>query len=1077
MELRPSILGKACLILGLLILAGATSVSTLPAQTNLATIRGTVTDASGAVIPSASIVLTNVETNAVRKTITNADGDYEMPYVHPGTYRLNCTAKGFQSFVADDIVITGFETRRINATLRVGTVSTQVTVKSGAAVISTENGQIVGGISHQKYLESPVGQVAFPQAIMLTAPLVQADQGGFSLTIAGIPHNQTEESLDGVENDGTVNLVQNMNDYTDLRIIATNSTAQFSRAVNFSMTGRSGTNQYHGKVWYTMVNSALNARNPLEPTKTPFKSHQGAVQFSGPIQRDRTFFYGAYYLTRIPASSFFNRNVPSLAERSGDFSQLLTQANPVQIIDPTTGAPFQNNMIPSKRISAVSSKVQQLYIPEPNQGAPGLTANNFGYLFPHPSDLYKGDYWTGRVDHNFSSKHSIFGRYEDRHTPYILAGSFPQVGTWTRNRYHFSTVVSDTYTFSPSWVNNFRWGWNHNHIEDGITTGGVTPTTGDQAVSAIGLQGVNPQGLKAMGFPDMTITGVSSLFQRPGGVISNENILQYTDDVTHAMGRHVLKFGGEVKTFRNFNSQVPTGTYGNFSFDGSFTGNAYADFLLGLPRTSSRLNPIVGRTERYYEMGYYVEDSFKMTPKVTLNYGLRWDYFGPSSYADGLMYRWDPTTGDVVVPANALNKVSPLYPSNIKVVAGQAVPNPAKDNFRFRLGVAYRLTNRTVIRGGYGTYTETLGDYARLQGVGPFQIAETYINSVSNGTPLFSFPDPFPAGGSAVVPSQSVAGYPLNTDNGVIHEFNLSVEHEIKTVGVRLSYVGSRGRGLNYTVGQINIPQPSLIPFSQSRRPYPEFVGVSNTYSNGETNYDALDVEAKKEIGSFSFMANYTYANSMNNYGNLENPYNLGLWNHDAYTARHRAVIMFNYDLPFGAGRAYLNRLPGTINTILGGWHASWLSTFQSGQFFTPAYSGADPSNTDTFGGIPDRIGNGNLPGTRIPDHWFNASAFGAPAPGGFGNSGVNILEGPGINVQNLAIRKTFSITERFKLQYQAYLMDLFNTPTYKFPYNNISVPSQVGRVHATLGGQTTGAGLVETGAEREINMRLSIEF
>lgn len=486
--------------------------------------------------------------------------------------------------------------------------------------------------------------------------MVQSEQGGFALSIAGQPATNVEESMDGVGNDGTDNLVNNMHAEENLQLITVNAPAEFSRPVNFTMSGKGGGNAFHGSAEFDEVNSALNARFPTEPTKVPFKTHFGDVEFGGPIKKDRTFFYVNYLFIRVPSSSFFNNeNVPDALEREGNFSELSTP-----IINPFTGTAFPGNIIPQGMINSVASKMQQLYIPLPNQGPPGITPNNFGFLFPHPSDLYKYDSWNARVDHNFSSKHSLYGRYIDRITPYLLAGSFPNVGTWTRNRYHHSMVVSDTYVISPTLVNNFRWGWALDHIHDGIPELGFTPVTGDKAVAAIGLQGVNPNGYKVMGFPNTTITGISPLTQQPGVIPLDSNTYTYTDSLSWAKGRHVAKFGGEVKPWTNYTEEYPAGTYGSFTYDGSFSGNAYADFLLGLPRESVRLNPLVPRTSHAYEMGYYAEDVFKVTPKLTLNYGLRWEYFSFPSYEDGLNYNWNPTTGDVIIPQAAVNKVSPL---------------------------------------------------------------------------------------------------------------------------------------------------------------------------------------------------------------------------------------------------------------------------------------------------------------------------------------------------------------------------------------------------------------------------------
>jgi hypothetical protein len=766
--------------------------------------------------------------------------------------------------------------------------------------------------------------------------------------------------------------------------------------------------------------------------------------------------------------------VPANAFRSGDFSQLLNQASPVAIKDPLTGVPFPGNIIPASRFSATSQKVQSTYIPQPNQGPPTSLTNNYGFLFPWTSDLYRWDSTTDRIDHKFSDNNTLFGRYIDRITPYVLAGAFPDIGQWTRTRYHHSVVVSDTYVFSPTLVNTVRWGWIKDDINDGSSVDGFTPVKGPTVVSAIGLEGVNPSGYSAMGSPDINITGVTELLVQPGGLNTLDRYFDYDDSMTWSKGAHVLKFGGELRTFRFFTATVPTGTYGQFAFNGTLTGNGYADFLLGLPYSSTRLNPIVGRAERSYELGLFVTDTWKVSRKLTVDYGLRWDYFGPSTYRDGLQYNWDPTTGNVKVPQSAMSKISPLYPSNISVVAGQVVPTPDKKNFRPRLGAAYRLNDKTVIRGGYGMYSETLGNFAAIQGTGPFQLSQTYFNSIANGQALFSFPNPFPAA-SGTAPSQSIAGYPLQITNGIIQQFNLSVERQIKDIGLRVSYIGSRNHGLHYTLS-IDKPQPSLTPFSQSRQPWPQFVGATFLEQDGKSRYDSFQVEVNRKMGSFVIDAHYTLANNMANYLDLENPYSHSFWNRDQYTARNRFVMDAVYDLPVGRGRRFLAHAPGVVDGVLGGWRMMWATVLQSGQYFSPSYSGSDQSNTNTSGGLPNRIANGNLPADqRLVTRFFDASAFAPPPKGQFGNSGVNILQGPGVSLEDLSVIKDFKVTDRWRVQFQVLILDLFNTPTFTFPNANISVPGQVGQISSLLiSGDPSNATLV---SNRSVVMRLRIGF
>jgi Carboxypeptidase regulatory-like domain/TonB dependent receptor len=1052
------------------------------AQSDLSTVRGVATDPTGAVAPNVKVTLLDIERNLTRVTVTTSEGTYEIPFLVPGLYRLTAAGAGFNDFVADQIRITSRETRRIDIALVIGQVGSTVNVTASTSAIETEGAQIADGFNNKKFVDSPLSsQTFFPQAYMTTLPNVQTNMGGWGLRFAGQGNsNNIAESMDGIISDSAVNLVQNMFDFEELQVVAVNNSAEFSRVANFTMTGRGGTNQFHGRAFYDITNSFLNARNTFVPYKVPYKEHRGAGSLSGPIIHNKTFFYGSYNLVRIPSSTFYNRNVPTTAMRVGDFSKVGTIRDPLTMVNgvPTSATPFPGNMIPASRINATSKLIQDTYIPVSNQGGPDDRVNNFGFLHPWATDLFKWDSVTGRVDHHFNDKNTIFGRYINRLTPYVLAGSFPQVGTWTRARNHHSIVVSDTHVFSTSLVNTFRWGWIRDYFFDGDTISGFTPVKGDEVVKKIGLQGVNPQGYSAMGFPTITITGIQQMRVNPGGVALNTNIHSFGNTTSWTKAGHVIKFGGELRWWRDFNDVIPEGTYGNFSFDGSIAGQGYAEFLLGTPTNSQRIDPLRARLRHAWELGFYATDTWKINRRLTLDYGLRWDYFKSPTYDDNLMYNWDPVSGAVLVPQQSLNQISPLYPTNlITVKAGQVVPSPKKTNFRPRTGLAYRFSDTLVARGGYGQFTEALGPFTFVNAAaGPYRIADSYINldQARAGRPLFAFPNPFPSGLGAIASSQSITGFPAEATNGVIHQFNASLEKDFHNIGLRASYIGSRSKGLNYALST-NKPPPSTTPFTAARRPYPQFVGTTFWQNDGQAKYDSVQFEISKRMGWFQFNGHYTLSNAMSNYLNLENPYDHLFWNRDQYNARNRAVITTVWNLPFGKGRRWMSNAPKAVDAVLGGWQTQTVHYFQGGQYFTPSYSGSDPSNTNTTSGLPDRIADGNLDrGVRNVARWFDPSAFTAASAGRFGNSGVNILEGPGLNLHHLAVTKEFKITERWKVVYQASINNIFNRPHYNFPQANISVPAQVGRLFQTWEGGGTGR---EVSDARHVYMRLRIEF
>jgi hypothetical protein len=604
----------------------------------------------------------------------------------------------------------------------------------------------------------------------------------------------------------------------------------------------------------------------------------------------------------------------------------------------------------------------------------------------------------------------------------------------------------------------------------------VSPLQADAVIQRIGLQGVNLPGLKnVQGAPTVSITGFTGFSMPGGGVVNDDHLYSYADSLTWAFGRHVMKFGGELKTVQQYLSSIPDPTFGNFNFTGSLSGVPYADFLLGLPFTSARVNPLLKRNRREKELGVYVTDTFKVSQKLSLDYGLRWDYFTAPRYDDDLQYAWDAKNGNVIVPEKALQSINVLYPKTINVVAGNVYPTPDKRNLRPRFGFAYRLRETSVIRGGYGIFTETLGYFARVQGGGPFQISESYINQVADGKPLFSFPNPFPSSvASAAIPSQSVVGFPTQTDNGSIHQFNLTLEQRFGGVGVRMSYIGSRSRGLNYNLS-INKPQPSLITFAQTRRPYPQFIGVTLAQNDGRNNFNSAQFEVQRKVGSLiTFDAHYTLQSQVSDYLNLENPYDHRFWNRDPFSSRHRAVVSTSIDLPIGRGKHFLSAAPPVVQGVLGGWRITTISIITSGQFFSPSYSGSDTSNTNTVGGLPTRICDGNLAhGERTISRWFDPACFAVPAPGTFGNSGVNILKRPGYILHHLTVAKDFKLSERFKLEYVASFSNVFNRAVFNPPISNISVAG-TGRITDILIGSDLS---IEGTRARDIGMTLRLRW
>ncbi len=1051
--------------------------ATLMAQSDLSSIRGTVSDASGAIMSGVIVTILAVETGQTRSVTTDAAGNFEIPYLKVDTYKLTATKAGFETFVADNIILQSKEIRRIDIALQVGSEATHVVVTANADVIVTDEGKIDHVLQERQYKESPLAYTEMvPWYYLSTLPEFQSNMGGLSYEAAGQPSAQGEFSLNGIPNagGGLVNTTAvSMEDMQELKATAVNNSPEFSRIANWDIVTKSGTNQFHGDVFEYESNEALNARPAFSISKIEDRDHLFGGAIGGPIKHDRTFFYFAYYGRRIPAASSFLQSVPTTPMRGGDFSSLLNQTTPTVIKDPLTGIPYPNNIIPASQLSATSLKIQQTFLPPPNYGPSGALANNFYWVFPQPSDVLSQDQFSERIDQKISDKNMLAVMFNYAWFPYDLAGNYPGLD-WTRHRHHQFLTVSDTHTFSGRLLNEFRYGFAREHFQDGL--GNPVIGSGANGIALFGLQGIsNPP--PGPGLPTMNITGYQPITVTHGYIDEKYMPMTWSDSVTHSAGRHIIKLGGEFRRYFYYESRPNAGAFGTYTFDGSLTGNAYADFLLGLPHTSVRLTPILNRHLYSNEVGLFAMDTFKVSRRLTLTYGLRWEAFGPARWADNRMYNWDPKTGDVIVPPNLVSTISPNYSSTITVVGGQVTHNTYLRNFVPRVAAAYRLNDKTVIRGGWGLFDEYFGYNAFVTSGGPFTSQDTFTNQIVNGVPLFQFPNPFPPSG-AKLPSQSVTGYPLITPNGKTMQYNVTVERQIgRFNGLRLSYIGSRDYGLDYMLN-INKPPASTVPFTSSRNIFPQFVSTSYYYFNGESRYDGLQAEFKRQLSKgLMFVGTFMWVDNRNNISNLQDPYNPLQWARDAYTPERKFLAQATYNLPFGRGQKLFSGASKGLDNVIGGWELDWIGTFQTGEWFTPTFSGSDPSDTNTFGGVPDRIADGNLPSSqRSASHWFNPSAFVAPPTGlgRYGNSGVNILEGPGLTNIDLSLVKRFSLSERFKMEYVCAVSDLFNHLNLALPNANISVPAQVGTITQGYGAYEGGA---ERGYYRQMEMRLRLMF
>lgn len=1078
------------------------------AQAGFSGLRGNIKDSSGATVSGARVVLIEPATGeTLRTAVSDAQGNFEFPNLKPGTYQVKSSMTGFKAFVAEDVKLDADQIRRIDVKLAVGSVQETVEVVAGAALINTEGGTISNAIDKKAVANTPLlDTYPSPNSLLVTLPGVQG--AGWDMKISGQDSSQQSMEMDGVSNDRAGEQSNSSKFFDEATVVTVNAPADSSRVVAYNLTSKRGTNDFHGMAYYQHFNAGLDA-NPHPNTKrTPYIQHDWQAELSGPIWKDHTFFYASWYEQLIPGGTYNLATVPTQAMWSGNFTGF------APIIDPQTGKPFPNNIIPANRISPVATALEKYYA-SPNLGDPTVFhANNYGWQHPFTSQNYRGDWPFIRIDHNITKKNSIFVRWLDRRTPFVLPGTLPTT-FWTRMRDHRQLAVEDTHIVTPALVNMFRFGYGTDFINDGANQHGERPLNGGDVITALGLQGVNPSSYNVAGVPAFSINGISSFRAVNGGVKSDDKNYFFEESLTWQKGRHVWKFGGELTAFRFHKGVIPD--YGSFSFNGSFTGgapgSAFADLLLGLPHTSSRSDPFVNRRQHNKELGFYVMDTFKLTPRLTLDYGVRWDYYGIPTYDDGLMYNFDLATATVLVPQSKLSRVNPMYPKNIPIAAGQVTPDASLSNFRPRISAAYMVSKGFVIRGGYGQFTERFSRYysdqTDNQGPGPFaHLAENYTNQMVNGQPLFSLPNPFPSASLAKpAPSQYVAALPNKWENGTIHQYNLTLEKQLGRTGLRGSYIGSRSVGLNFVQWNIDVPPGSTTPFSTSREPYPNLSDVAAYRHNGAAEYDALQLEGTRKEGWATFDAHYTWASSLNNIQNTDDITNpTKEWAVDGGLRRNLFTFASVLQLPFGRGRAHLNHAPLAVEEILGGWGIQTISYLGSGDYMTPKFYGFDVANDNYNSYIPDVIAgtNGNLPsGRRSQQRWFNTPVYhqdavtkafvydqvgafkvpGCPdtdplclnnAPsnvGRYGNAHANSLLGPRLDVHHMSVFKTFPIGDKLHATLTSEIANIFNHPLFYNPDTYINAPDVGQLVYARGDYESEKAG------HRQISFKLRFEF
>jgi hypothetical protein len=1036
-----------------LILAIAITADPAAAQTTFAGIVGTVRDVSGAVVPGLNVTAINKATGEQSSQPTNELGIYQFTTLKPGNYTVHAEHGGFRPMDVQGISLEINQTARVDITMEVGQTTEAIEVQSSAPVLATSTTDIGQVISNQKISVLPLNGRNFLQLATLANGVVltgSGDSAGPNFESEGGRTNTNSYLINGVETriqrNGTYGINLSVDAISEFKVMQNTFSAEYGRgtAIVNAMI-KSGTNAFHGTVFEFLRNDKLDARNAFNPssTKAPLRQNQFGGSFGGPIVRNKTFFFLNYEGSRIISSSTQYANLPTDAMLQGNLSGFGAPA-----IDPATGAPFPGNVIPPGRFSQFA-KAGLKYYTKPT-GSP-IAGTNFVGLAGSRTSANQG---TARIDHSFSDRDRIGGNVTFFQTEALSFGVNPFTGAASFLKSKPTISIDHTHTFSPRILNTLRYG----RYRSDIFSGPDALLANEVITSEFGVKGVQPQPFQFMP-PQIVISGLANTggapFQPSGATDINNQVVE---QLTLLAGRHAIKVGVDFRwlQYDDLGYATPNGQY---QFNGVYTKNAFADFLLGLPiqaYASQRGGSNFGYQTHQGEYSAYIQDDLKLTPNLTVNAGLRYEFVQWPTDVNNEMTNWNFAKGNMDF-------------------AGKDIPRrilpPDRNNFGPRLGLAYTpsFLKKTVLRAAAGITYGNFRQYevSLLHYNVPFVVDNFQFNNSSS--PTFTTATLFPPLNSNLQTTdftQYTVNYLKDKQLPVIYQWNFNIQRELFANAVlEVRYDANRGTGLP---NRYDGNQPSYLDLSnprsiQSRRPYQNVGFISANSSATWSNYNSLNVRFEKRFSSgLELLGTYSWRKAMgirstDNYTVMD-VNNIRI-NYGPYGIPQVAVISYLYELPFGKGQRFLGGLPGAANVLLSGWQVNGITTFRSGSYLGVG-SNVSSEMGNRAGNKADRIANGNLPaGERTVNRWFDTTAFRDPVVGRYGNSGEGILLGPGARNWDLSIFKNTKLREGITVQFRWEMFNAFNNVNLNNPGTTVSTPT-FGRITGSATARSMQAGL-----------------
>ena len=1023
-------------------------------------VTGVVTDSSGAVVPNTAIELTNEETGQVRLVNSGPNGAYIIPLLPPGKYKMKATRSGFNpASVRVEVVVNG--TSRLDLALSVGPQADFVIAQDVVPLIETANATLGLVIDQQKVVELPLNGRNFAQLGTLLPGVVappsglgglngNATVGGFgnstgSFNVNGMRNQSNNFQLDGAANNDSFNsgfvLRPPPDAIEEFKILTHSYGAEYGRNAGsvVNVVTKSGTNTWHGGAWEFNRDDNFQARNFFSAATPALEQNQYGGNIGGPLKKNKLFVFGYYEGFNNKQGSTNTLVVLSAAQRTGDFS------GGAAIKDPLNGnAVFAGNIIPPSRISPIAAAILDKFIPLPNQPANRITRA--------PETTDKREQFGIRTDYRLNDKHSLFGRYMFAHTSAFdpLGGSnFSPAGNKAIARPQ-DVLFSDTWTIAPTVINVGRFG---------INRIGATPTvTSGLDLASLGFQ-YAASNATAKGLPFISVSGFFTTgdAQQPFANRVN-NVLSFSDDLIWIEGRHSLKFGGEIRRDQ-INVTYINRPNGDFTFSGQYSGSAAADFLIGQPIQFRQAtgDPVLNGSSFTYSG--YAQDEFRLNKRLTLTFGLRYEVNQPFAEAKDHLAAFHPAQQSTQYPAAPAGLV---YPGDTGTPRGTYYTDT--NNFAPRLAAVWDPfgTGRTSIRAAWGLFYDTVpgqGDFFQNGTLAPpFQPLTQVDFPLAVTAPKFANPLQGVTGAPGFPAGITFIGWGREFTTPVVQHYNVSVQRQFGSHwGLETGYVASTGTHLPMFM-EVNPTRPILAPTPAiGPRLYPAFGLVRPTFSEGKSWYNALQSSfTMRPWHGLNLLASYTWSHTIDDVSGLNIggesrpmlPVTIGdsasfvsalsrEQGNALFDVRHRFVISFGYRLP---GFSSANK---ATRMVLGGWQLNGIVQTQTGFPLTVI----EPNNValTSLTNRPNLICNANNGGARTPTNWFNTACFQrltlAANAGQLGNEGRNTITGPPLNQTDVSVFKTFTITERQRLQLRFEAFNALNHARFLQPGATLGSP------------------------------------